>query len=178
MHSISSVRGRSLITSAITLLATAAVLGIGPTYSASADTQATGDPGSATNGTADATIGSEAAATAVGTANTSGASHDQQASAVYSGKSASGPGATAASVSLRFYWGAKNGTWILCLNGLAVGPGQAVAVSATEADAAGNEFIGSAAYQVQNVAVSSGRVCTRVIINWSSPINVWVHYLA
>jgi hypothetical protein len=178
MHSPSSIRGRSSITAAITLLATAAVLGIGPTYSASADARATGDSGSATGATADATVGSGAAATTVGTASTSGAAHDQQASAVYSGKSAGGPGATAASVSLRFYWGARNGTWILCLSGLAVGPGQSVTVSATEADGAGNEFIGSAAYQVQNVAVSSGRVCTRVIINWSSPINVWLHYLA
>ena len=112
------------------------------------------------------------------TSATSGRSLDHQATAVYTVAKDGQIAPMAASLSTRFYWGAKNGAWILTLNGLPVTAGQAVAVTATESDGAGQEFIGSASIDVQNVAVGDGWVAARVVINWPTPINVWLHYLA
>jgi len=74
-------------------------------------------------------------------------------------------------------WGAKRGWWILNLNGLPVTAGQAVTVSATEIDGAGNEFIGGAPTYCQNVAVTQNRVSARCLFDWGTPIQVRLHYV-
>jgi hypothetical protein len=84
---------------------------------------------------------------------------------------------TQAAVSSRFYWGARNGWWVLNLSGLGVVPGQAITVSGTESDGAGNEIIGAAHISTYNVSVTNNVVSILIFIDWGSPINVWVHYV-
>ena len=114
---------------------------------------------------------------AMATVVTSGSSQDHRATAVATPRAGTGTSTTLAAVSYRHYWGAKNGQWTLTLNGLPVTAGQAVAVSATESDGAGGEFVGAARITVHNVSVGNGVVTVRVNIEWGSPINVWLHYL-
>lgn len=106
---------------------------------------------------------------------TSGPAKDSRATATAAptGRSTAAVGA----VSYRHYWGAKNGQWILTLNGLPVTAGQAVAVTVSESDGAGNEFIGDARMTIHNVAVGDGWVAVRVNIEYGSPLNIWLHYL-
>jgi hypothetical protein len=85
---------------------------------------------------------------------------------------------TLAAVSQRVYWGLKNGEWILSVTGLPVTAGQAVMVSATESDGAGNEQIGAARISIYNVAVANGQVVVFLNIASGSPVNLWLHYLA
>jgi hypothetical protein len=85
----------------------------------------------------------------------------------------------AASWSFRWYFGVFNGCKRLDLYNAPVSPGQAVMVSATESDGAGNEIIGAATYTVHNVAVrGDGVILTFVCVDWNYPLNVWLHYLA
>ena len=106
-------------------------------------------------------------------AGSSGRPDAKTATATYEAK----PGTKVTSASTSFDWGSRNGWWILNLNGMPVAAGQAVTVSATELDAFGNEFIGSAPVFCQNVSVKVNRVSTRCLFDWGSPIRVRLHYV-
>lgn len=60
---------------------------------------------------------------------------------------------------------------------LPVSANQPIAVSASEQDAQGNEFIGRADITVENVAVTNGRVTAVVNIAWDSGLTVCLHYV-
>ena len=131
-------------------------------------------------GTAAAALGGTGTPGGTPLAVTSGPSHIRTINATLP-KSALSPDAVtplAASVSFRFFWGAFNGCVRLNLSGVPVTAGQAVVASATESDGAAQEFIGNATITTNNVAVVNNGVSVLVCVNWSSPLNVWVHYLA
>jgi hypothetical protein len=113
------------------------------------------------------------AGVAVPAAVSSGSSKDNVATATITGVRAAAIG----QLSLRFYWGTRNGCWNLNLSGLPVFAGQAVVASATESDGASNEFVGAATMTVSNVSVINGTVSVHVCIGWDTPINLWIHYL-
>ena len=69
-------------------------------------------------------------------------------------------------------WPSSNGTVNFGFNWPAIHAGSHVYVSASEIDNAGNRFMGSAPYTVQNVVVKEGRVEFRLVIGWNSPIRV------
>ncbi len=74
-------------------------------------------------------------------------------------------------------WGAFSGCVRFNLTGLGLPNAYPVAVSASERDAAGTEFIGSAVYTVTNVAVGNNIISARVCIDWPNPILVNIHYV-
>jgi hypothetical protein len=69
-------------------------------------------------------------------------------------------------------WPNTRGTVNFGFNWSPIHAGSHVYVSASEIDNAGNRFMGSAPYTVQNIVVKEGRVEFRMVIDWSSPIRV------
>lgn len=75
------------------------------------------------------------------------------------------------------FWGQWQGCTDMTLWGVPVPARHPVAVSASQRDNAGNEFIGSAWITVDNVAVGNNVVTARICVNWSSPLLLDVHYV-
>jgi hypothetical protein len=85
--------------------------------------------------------------------------------------------ASTQAVSGRICWTPRNGWWILTATNTGTFAGQAVMVSVSELDSAGNEFVGSAHLSVYSVAVRNNVVDALVFIDWGSGITVCTHYL-
>lgn len=78
----------------------------------------------------------------------------------------------------RHDWGDWRGQVILRLNWDFVNANTRVFVSIAEGAGGGGKFIGNARYTVHNVAPRPGGVDIWVNIEWSSPIRLYVDYLA
>jgi hypothetical protein len=132
----------------------------------------------ATGSTAVAAANTDAAAKPVSTAAAHGQPSRATAHVTPTARTDGAHPALAGTVSLRFFWGLRTGDCILSLTGLPVTAGQAVMVSATDSDGAGNEQIGPERTTIYNVAVVDGQVVVFLNITSPRPINLWLHYLA
>lgn len=67
-------------------------------------------------------------------------------------------------------WSPGNGTFNLQLPWSVIGVDSTVVVTASEIDANGNRFVGSAAFQVSSIAPGNGVVTFKINIGWNSPL--------
>ncbi|MFG2114806.1 hypothetical protein ACGFRB_19565 [Streptomyces sp. NPDC048718] len=67
-------------------------------------------------------------------------------------------------------WGPGNGTWNLQIPWSVIGVNSTVVITASEIDANGNRFVGSAPFQVSSIAPANGVVTFKINIGWNSPL--------
>ncbi|MGJ9418377.1 hypothetical protein ACHAC9_11520 [Massilia sp. CMS3.1] len=104
----------------------------------------------------------------------------QEAAQPLFGAASPQPELSGAGFTYRHDWGARRGQWTLRLNWADVNPRSQVFVSVGEGAAGGpdaGKFIGSARYNLHNVAPRAGGVDIRVNIEWPSDIPLYVDYL-
>ncbi|WP_030062126.1 hypothetical protein [Streptomyces novaecaesareae] len=67
-------------------------------------------------------------------------------------------------------WTPANGTFNLQIPWNVIGTDSTVVITASEIDANGHRFVGSAAFQVSSIAPGDGVVTFKINIGWGSPL--------
>ncbi|QEU90887.1 hypothetical protein [Streptomyces kanamyceticus] len=68
------------------------------------------------------------------------------------------------------WWSPGNGAWDLPISLSVINANSTVVITASEVDGNGNRFVGSAPFQVDNIAPGNGVVWFKINIGWGSPL--------